>query len=406
MSVGRKCLSIFLILLASGMLVSRNARGASCKIIFRFDDYPGANLEVQKAVISLFREKEIPLTVAAMPALLKDNAEAIEFLVKSAGPKCEIALHGWDHSDRLLGTTPSEKSEFVGLSIDEQYATLMQGVSVFKECLGLEPWTFVPPFNTYDTNTVEALQKAGIKCLSADIGRREVNHSNLAYVPETCLLKDIAETEDLTEGIYVVMFHDYDFVETGSHNAYFSLKDLDFLLTRLAAQPNMEFSNIASITRNRPDDFGAARLDAGHELVAYPGTRLFAFPAHWVRAMPKTYQTADVYTQLLRRASRFGLGLDLLGIMGVVIIAVSTFGLLRWLRRQGLWRRRAAWALPIGSLLLIGVVCIANLSSVAPVSSGLGYKDRIALAILAAGALGGLSSCASWKDFRGKGAST
>jgi len=349
--------------------------------VFRFDDYPTSDLDVQKSVIARFRAKGIPLTVAAVPADLKDDPEATEFLAESAGPKCEVALHGWDHSDRLNGSVASEMSEFVGLSADEQCERIRQGISVFKEHLGIVPATFVPPFNTYDAGTVKALREAGIRFVSADIARRDVDHGDLVCVPETCLLRDVAGSEDLGDGLYVVMFHGYDFVETGSSAAPFSLEDLDAILTRLAAKPATEFFSISSIAETGLYDFSADRLEAAQALVSYPGTKLFGFPAHWVRRMPATYETAEVYEQLLHRTQRTGMSLDLAAALGVLAMFASCYAVSVWAQRTAPRVTRTVWICAAAGVA--GVLVLGNIHGVLWGSPGFGYKDRVMATVLA-----------------------
>ena len=75
---------LILALFGACTLCSADATDVSRTFVFRFDDFPGTHLNVQKAVINRFRDAGIPLTVAAIPADLSRDPEAIDFLAKSA----------------------------------------------------------------------------------------------------------------------------------------------------------------------------------------------------------------------------------------------------------------------------------------------------------------------------------
>jgi len=377
-----KCFALILALLAAGTLCPAEEQEASRIFVFRYDDYHGiADLTAQEAVLSLFRDKGIPLTVSVIAARLKNNAEAINPLVSSLGPRFEVALHGWDHYDRFDGAALTDATEFAGLPVDEQYSRITKGINVLKGHLGVAPTTFAPPFNTYDSNTVAALQKAGIGILSADIRRREVEHGDITCVPQTCLLHDIVNAADLDSGLYVVVFHEHDFVEGGGRHTSLTLEDLDSLLTRLSAEPGTDFSTIAALAEQRDHDFSATRLQAAQALAAYPGTRLFSFPARWVRHMPATYETTEVYEQLLRRAQRKGMALDLAAALGVLFVFAACYAVSA--RVQSVVPRMLSrlWLLvPAG---LAAILTLANIRGIVSGSSGFGYKDRIIATVLA-----------------------
>ena len=377
-----KYFAVILTLLAAGTLCAAEEQEASHVFVFRYDDYHGiADLTVQEAVISLFRDKGIPLTVSVIPARLNNNTEAVNLLVSSLGPRFEVALHGWDHYDRVDGAVPAEATEFAGLPVAEQYARITKGISVLQGHLGVAPTTFVPPFNTYDSDTVEALQKAGIRCLSADIRPRKVEHGDIICVPQTGLLQDIANVKDLDSGLYVVVFHEHDFVEAGGHHASLTLEDLDSLLTRLSAEPGTDFSTIASLVAEGGHDFSVTRLQAAQALAAYPRTRLFSFPAHWVRRMPATYETTEVYEQLLRRARRTGTGFDVVAALGVLGIFAACYVVSGGVQRTPPRGLRKSWLLAPASGA--AVLALANIYGVLSGSPGFGYKDRIVATVLA-----------------------
>jgi hypothetical protein len=379
-----KCLAVILVLLVAGTLSVAEEQEASRIFVFRYDDYHGiADLTAQEAVIALFRDKGIPLTVSVIAARLKNNTEAIDLLVSSLGPTFEVALHGWDHYARVDGAAPAEATEFAGLPVAEQYDRIMKGISVLKGHLGVAPTTFAPPFNTYDSNTVEALQKAGIRILSADIRPREVEHGDIVCVPQTCLLHEIVnfKVTDLDSGLYVVVFHEHDFIEGGGKHTSLTLDDLDSLLESLSAEPGTDFSTIAALAEEEKNDFSVARLQAAQAVAAYTGTRLFGFPARWVRRMPAKYETTEAYEQLLRKAQRTGIILDFAAALGVLAMFAACYAVSARVHRTTPRALRRLWLLaPVGVAALL---TLANIQGVLSGSPGFGYKDRITATVLA-----------------------
>lgn len=74
--------------------------------------------------------------------------------------KWTLALHGCTHvySSKSGGINPvNYKSEFAGLSLNEQKEKIKHGIQVFQEH-GLVPQIFFAPSHTFDMNTLEALK--------------------------------------------------------------------------------------------------------------------------------------------------------------------------------------------------------------------------------------------------------
>lgn len=119
-----------------------------------------------------------------------------------------IALHGYNHvyssNDGLKGLNPMwARSEFAGVSLDEQRKKIREGIKVLKEN-GIDCEYFFAPSHTFDENTLEALQKeSDIRIISDTISLRPYRHNDFIMIPQVV---SIARTLPLT-GIYTFCYH-------------------------------------------------------------------------------------------------------------------------------------------------------------------------------------------------------
>lgn len=98
-----------------------------------------------------------------------------------------IALHGYDHVylTRDGGINPvQQRSEFAGLSLEEQKEKISAGLAVFKE-QGLEAKAFFAPSHTFDMDTVKALKEASdIRIISDTIADGPYMKEGITFVPQ------------------------------------------------------------------------------------------------------------------------------------------------------------------------------------------------------------------------------
>lgn len=119
-----------------------------------------------------------------------------------------IALHGYNHcytSNRgLKGLNPMwERSEFSGLSLEEQKNKIRKGVELMRGN-GINPQFFFAPSHTLDENTLNALrEESDIRIISDTIGRYPYKYEDFWFIPQIvghCVKMPIA-------GIYTFCFH-------------------------------------------------------------------------------------------------------------------------------------------------------------------------------------------------------
>lgn len=133
-------------------------------VMFRNDDIqPWYERESFDEINRLFLEEEVPVTHAVIPAVGDDEVPITEdqdicdemTRLESEHPDLfEMTLHGYTHEPR---TDFMGGSEFADIPIETQRDWLEEGESIHEDCVGSSPETFIPPMNTYDSNTVEVL---------------------------------------------------------------------------------------------------------------------------------------------------------------------------------------------------------------------------------------------------------
>lgn len=100
-----------------------------------------------------------------------------------------IALHGYNHcysSDGgLKGLNPMwSRSEFAGLSFEEQRMKIRKGVAIMREH-GINPKYFFAPSHTFDENTLNALrEESDIRIISDTIATKPYRYKDFIIIPQ------------------------------------------------------------------------------------------------------------------------------------------------------------------------------------------------------------------------------
>ncbi|MDK2372626.1 MAG: DUF2334 domain-containing protein [Candidatus Korarchaeota archaeon] len=140
-------------------------------VIFRMDDpQPDWKENMLKRAINLFASERVPVTLGVIPKPLNKSSISqhpsfIIFIHRLAMKKgsFEIAQHGYTH---MVLTKYGGSSEFGGLPLRTQMDLMRDGRDIL-ETVGFRPITFIPPFDTYDSNTIRAAKELGFKVFSA-----------------------------------------------------------------------------------------------------------------------------------------------------------------------------------------------------------------------------------------------
>lgn len=228
--------------------------------VFRYDDFTLQNDNIDKETVKLFLKENIPLVLGVIPCdeneklLLKQNYLFLDTLKQAYRNKnIEIALHGLNHKN--LGN-----GEFYNISYQEQYRRMKLGKYYLDSIFNQRTVTFIPPWNAYDEQTLEVMEKLGLKIISSSLTKNQsCSNASINYFPQTLehpselftLMKNLSNKK----GIVIVMFHHYDF------NKEFNLTDLDNILIQLKNYPFVHFSTFDGLLQqNEKSD--AKRIQA------------------------------------------------------------------------------------------------------------------------------------------------
>jgi len=238
-------------------------------VTFRFDDYSScSSTDFEVGLLRIFGKQGIPVTVAVIPyhctgsthnparqKLSPFTAEKAEILVAAirAGT-VEPAVHGYSHQ-----TTRSDMiAEFVGLPLAAQVERISKGKTLLERMLHTTIGTFVPPWNRYDANTVEALEGLGFRTLSCGCRRPPGGTSKLCFVPVTCRLCEVAHAIESARAstelapLVIAVLHECDFREVNATGDAMDLGDLADLLRWVKSQPDVKTSTIGQMAETNP----------------------------------------------------------------------------------------------------------------------------------------------------------
>lgn len=162
-------------------------------MVFRFDDpSPVSKLHVEERLFQEFFSRRIPLSCAVIPARLRDGEEVRFTPERSAHLReaatsglLDVALHGYLHRDSRQ-VPIGGRSEFAGVPL-RQRELASAGRELLQEAIQCKVIGFVPPWNSYNADTLRALEETSFGYLSAEMDRPP-RFSNLVC-PIACNLR-------------------------------------------------------------------------------------------------------------------------------------------------------------------------------------------------------------------------
>jgi len=187
---------------------------------------------LDKKVIDLFKEHHLALTIGVVPfvnaglevdrppqEVLPLSPAKAEMLreARQAGT-VDVALHGYSHHN-VQPRFARKATEFAGLDYQSQYLRIREGKNFLEKILGAPIDTFIPPWSTYDANTLLALEKLKFRGISANLSGYDNISCPLKFLPGTCNLMELPDVLRYTQRhstyqqIVCVVFHEYDFHE-------------------------------------------------------------------------------------------------------------------------------------------------------------------------------------------------
>jgi len=236
-------------------------------LALRFDDpSKTSNHQLESDIIQVLEKYRIPATFAVIPykhsqesPIIALEKQDVAHLI-NAGKKniIEIALHGYSHTSNGHLTI---NSEFSGHPVNEQDRLIKIGRNLLESIFDQPVTGFVPPWNSYDENTILALKNQNFQYLSANWNTVGLDQP-INLIPRTChitQLKLAVEEAHLFKKspcIIVTTFHHYDFKEESGDKGKLDLNDFSALLDWINNQ-----TDISTTTLN-----GISQMHSPHEL--------------------------------------------------------------------------------------------------------------------------------------------
>ena len=248
------------------------------QLFFRFDDITGlSSLDLEKQLFEIFKDCKMVCSVAVVPMVTARNFE--EQMPAGNIPLCkekilflqstvqqgtfDVLLHGYSHQAFKLYPLPSE---FAGRPIVEQERLLVEGREILKKAIGVDVSCFVPPWNTYDRNTLTCLIKSGFKGVSTNSDGPVA--PGISYVQYTTDIKGLRRAVQLAREskasrlIIGVLLHPYDFTESGSEQAMISVGEMAGELAWVADQADISVVSVSQLIADNNTDVGPERFKA------------------------------------------------------------------------------------------------------------------------------------------------
>jgi peptidoglycan/xylan/chitin deacetylase (PgdA/CDA1 family) len=248
------------------------------KVVFRYDDYALIPSEINDSITNIFIENKIPLCLGVIPfdtansLIFNLNRQQLNDLkLKIQTGKIEIALHGYNHKNQLGIPFFAHKSfsEFADVNRGTQYEKLAKGKRTLDSLLQINTNIFVPPFNTYDKNTLKVLEDLHFDIISGSMSGPSLRN-NIKYIPATC--ENFSELPGIISRFrnrnvtIVVYFHGYSFNEVSSQysnttRALITFRQLDALLKRVKQQ-NVSFYSFSDLAGTADYNYSLYRANS------------------------------------------------------------------------------------------------------------------------------------------------
>jgi hypothetical protein len=236
-------------------------------VIFRYDDYSAlSRTDLELSIIEVCRKNGIAMTFSVVPFVVEGDVhdpsprmiiplstEKVKILNDGfAEGVLDIALHGYSHQTNNAG----QFSEFTGLDYGTQVEKLTKGRQFLANLLKAPVDIFVPPWNAYDLNTLQALKALRFSTISADRTGVAEKNSKLKFLPCTCSMRRLKESAIQSarnilelQPVIVVLFHDFEFLDIDANRGMLTLQEFADLVRWLKSQEDVRILSISQASK-------------------------------------------------------------------------------------------------------------------------------------------------------------
>ena len=237
-------------------------------VCFRFDDpSPTTDKNLERRIIEILSSYGAHACFAVVPFRISKSGEmsrwtedlARDLIDAQQKGTIEIAQHGQFHK-KISTTQSNSPSEFYGLPLDKQLDMIREGLEHLESIFGKTVDGFVPPWNTYDSATSQAVNALELGYISCDWTIYRAG--KLPIIPRTCNLRNIRSAIDSArrfkslEPAVVAVFHPDDFEEfslppdPGDAPPCTNLREFEELMNWIRSQPDLKFERLGRLARS------------------------------------------------------------------------------------------------------------------------------------------------------------
>jgi peptidoglycan/xylan/chitin deacetylase (PgdA/CDA1 family) len=145
----------------------------SCKcVVFRMDDIQDTWIgQGQISPMDVFISKHQPLSLGLIMNAIGNDIRIVDKIQNGTRMGLfELDIHGWNHTD------------YTKLSKEAQKMSLQQANEKMKWLFGNTSDIFIPPEDSFDNSTLDAMRQLGFKILSSDISKYTPNSIKNIFV--------------------------------------------------------------------------------------------------------------------------------------------------------------------------------------------------------------------------------
>lgn len=164
-------------------------------VAFRLDDIQDYFLDdVQMEIINSFLENHVELTIGVIGDKIGNDQKLVSYLkYNKDNIYMRFANHGWDHED------------FTHFSKEAQEMLLLRSNQKISTLFDVEPKVFIPPFNSYNEDTIYSLKNLKFTHFSSELEVATppfpLSGQKLYHFPETAVTGDLDKVEMKFVGI-------------------------------------------------------------------------------------------------------------------------------------------------------------------------------------------------------------
>ncbi len=251
-------LTVLLSLWLTSSVSASDSEPKTITVVFRFDDCSSiSGTDFYVKMIDALQTYNLSCTIGVVPCLSdKDildpspqgvillSPEKAGILKDTMDTTVEVALHGYSHQTRRA-SSEGGYTEFAGLDYDGQRQKIVEGKKLLEDMLDTKITTFTPPWNSYDSTTVQVLEELNFTTISADLNGPAVDPSRLNFLPSTGgipelqnAIREARKSRD-SHPIIITLFYADDFREIDTKRGFVTFQEFDEILKWVASQPDV-----------------------------------------------------------------------------------------------------------------------------------------------------------------------